>query len=128
MSQNSEMVKQHVAEENKDEKETIPQDIIEEATESSAVAQKCCRKGPWDWRAASIKHAKKVDLSEQNSAWTLQLPTCTSVMQLSPRKLKRFQEYGHQVVLIIGGFTARIGDPTGRNCHSTAPSRPKTRN
>jgi tyrosyl-tRNA synthetase len=31
------------------------------------------------------------------------------------RKLKRFQEFGHQVVLIIGGFTARIGDPSGRN-------------
>lgn len=35
------------------------------------------------------------------------------------RKLRRFQEFGHQVVLIIGGFTARIGDPTGRN--STRP-------
>ncbi len=30
-------------------------------------------------------------------------------------KLKRFQELGHQVVLIIGGFTAQIGDPSGRN-------------
>ena len=30
-------------------------------------------------------------------------------------KLRRFQEFGHQVVLIIGGFTAQIGDPTGRN-------------
>src|SRR6185437_10776310 len=25
------------------------------------------------------------------------------------RKLRRFQEFGHKVVLIIGGFTARIG-------------------
>jgi len=31
------------------------------------------------------------------------------------RKLRRFQEFGHQIVLIIGGFTALIGDPTGRN-------------
>lgn len=31
------------------------------------------------------------------------------------RTLKRFQEHGHQVVLIIGGFTAQIGDPSGRN-------------
>ena len=31
------------------------------------------------------------------------------------RKLKRFQEYGHQVVVIIGGFTAQLGDPSGRN-------------
>jgi tyrosyl-tRNA synthetase len=31
------------------------------------------------------------------------------------RKLRKFQEFGHQVVLIIGGFTAQIGDPSGRN-------------
>lgn len=31
------------------------------------------------------------------------------------RRLRRFQDFGHQAVLIIGGFTARIGDPTGRN-------------
>lgn len=31
------------------------------------------------------------------------------------RKLRRFQEFGHQVVLIIGGFTAQIGDPSGRD-------------
>src|ERR1700722_11250516 len=31
------------------------------------------------------------------------------------RKLQQFQEYGHQVVIIIGGFTARIGDPSGRD-------------
>lgn len=30
------------------------------------------------------------------------------------RKLAQFQQLGHQAVLIIGGFTARIGDPTGR--------------
>lgn len=31
------------------------------------------------------------------------------------RKLRRFQEFGHQIVLIIGGFTAQIGDPSGRD-------------
>ena len=31
------------------------------------------------------------------------------------RKLKQFQDLGHQVVFIIGDFTARIGDPTGRS-------------
>ncbi len=30
------------------------------------------------------------------------------------RKLRLFQELGHQVVLIIGDFTAMIGDPSGR--------------
>lgn len=31
------------------------------------------------------------------------------------RKLRQFQELGHQIVLIIGDFTARIGDPSGRS-------------
>src|SRR5438874_7267006 len=31
------------------------------------------------------------------------------------RKLRDFQELGHQAVLIIGDFTALIGDPTGRS-------------
>ncbi len=30
------------------------------------------------------------------------------------RKLRQFQDAGHQIVLIIGDFTARIGDPTGK--------------
>ena len=30
-------------------------------------------------------------------------------------KLRQFQELGHQVVLIIGDFTAMIGDPSGRS-------------
>ena len=31
------------------------------------------------------------------------------------RKLRQFQDLGHMVVLIIGDFTALIGDPSGRN-------------
>ncbi len=31
------------------------------------------------------------------------------------RKLKLFQDLGHQVVILIGDFTARIGDPTGKS-------------
>ncbi|MGC9602945.1 MAG: tyrosine--tRNA ligase [Minisyncoccia bacterium] len=31
------------------------------------------------------------------------------------RKLRQFQEAGHQIVLIIGDFTGMIGDPSGRN-------------
>lgn len=30
------------------------------------------------------------------------------------RKLKQFQELGHEVIFIIGDFTAKIGDPSGR--------------
>ncbi len=35
------------------------------------------------------------------------------------RKLRQFQDLGHQAVLIIGDFTARIGDPSGKK--STRP-------
>lgn len=31
------------------------------------------------------------------------------------RKLKQFQDLGHQIVLIIGDFTGRIGDPSGKS-------------
>ena len=31
------------------------------------------------------------------------------------QKLRQFQQLGHEVYLIIGDFTAMIGDPTGRN-------------
>lgn len=30
-------------------------------------------------------------------------------------RMRRFQEFGHQVVFLIGDFTAMIGDPTGKN-------------
>jgi tyrosyl-tRNA synthetase len=31
------------------------------------------------------------------------------------RKLRQFQDLGHQVVLIVGSYTALVGDPSGRN-------------
>src|SRR5215218_10707787 len=31
------------------------------------------------------------------------------------RVVRQFQEWGHKAVLIIGDYTARVGDPTGRN-------------
>ena len=31
------------------------------------------------------------------------------------RKLKEFQEFGHKVVLIVGGATAMVGDPSGKS-------------
>ncbi len=31
------------------------------------------------------------------------------------QRLRRFQELGHQVIFIIGDFTGRIGDPSGRS-------------
>lgn len=31
------------------------------------------------------------------------------------KKLKEFQDLGHHIVILVGDFTARIGDPTGKN-------------
>lgn len=31
------------------------------------------------------------------------------------KKLKQFQQAGHSIVIIVGSFTAQIGDPTGKN-------------
>ncbi|KIE59210.1 tyrosine--tRNA ligase [Methylacidiphilum kamchatkense Kam1] len=42
---------------------------------------------------------------------------------LSLLKLRQFQDLGHQVLLVIGDFTASIGDPSGRN--TTRPLVPK---
>ena len=37
-------------------------------------------------------------------------------------KLREFQQAGHQVVLIVGDFTARVGDPSGRSTQRPLPS------
>ncbi len=37
-------------------------------------------------------------------------------------KLREFQDDGHQVVLIVGDFTARVGDPSGRSAQRPMPS------
>ena len=38
--------------------------------------------------------------------------------------LRRFQEEGHEIVLIVGDYTARIGDPSGRSAERV-PRRPR---
>lgn len=43
------------------------------------------------------------------------------------RKLRAFQELGHQAVLIIGDFTATIGDPSGRSEQRKQLSREEVR-
>jgi tyrosyl-tRNA synthetase len=38
-------------------------------------------------------------------------------------RMRRFQDFGHQVVFLIGDFTGLIGDPSGRNSSRPALSR-----
>jgi tyrosyl-tRNA synthetase len=42
-------------------------------------------------------------------------PSVTLGWAVVLRKLRHFQELGHVPVLIVGDFTARVGDPSGRN-------------
>jgi tyrosyl-tRNA synthetase len=38
-------------------------------------------------------------------------------------KMRRFQDFGHEVIFLIGDFTGLIGDPTGRNATRPALTR-----
>jgi tyrosyl-tRNA synthetase len=38
------------------------------------------------------------------------------------RKLRQFQEFGHTAVLVVGGFTGQVGDPSGRTATRAAQS------
>lgn len=60
----------------------------------------------------SIKNNKplKIKLGLDPSAPDIHLGH-TVVLQ----KLKQFQELGHEIIIIIGDFTGRIGDPTGKS-------------
>ena len=62
--------------------------------------------------ARSIKEQKplKIKLGLDPSAPDIHLGH-TVVLQ----KLKQFQDLGHEVILLIGDFTGRIGDPTGKS-------------
>ncbi|MCR4395922.1 MAG: tyrosine--tRNA ligase, partial [Candidatus Saccharicenans sp.] len=39
------------------------------------------------------------------------------------RKMKHFQELGHEVIFLIGDFTGLIGDPSGRSATRPAMTR-----
>ena len=41
------------------------------------------------------------------------------------RKLREFQDAGHRVILIVGDYTARVGDPSGRSSERPMLSTPE---
>ncbi len=94
--------------------EAIPADVTEQAMELSRTAE-ILPEGP-----AAL--ARKIHAARQaGRPLRVKLgidPTSTDLHlghAVVFRKLRQFQDFGHQVVLIIGGFTAQIGDPSGRN-------------
>jgi tyrosyl-tRNA synthetase len=74
--------------------EIIPEDALAQKIESSVVSGK----------------PLKVKLGLDPSAPDIHIGH-TVVLQ----KLRQFQDLGHEVQLIIGDFTGRIGDPTGKS-------------
>ncbi len=60
--------------------------------------------------AAAAKRPLRVKLGLDPTAPDLHLGH-TVVLQ----KLREFQDFGHRVVLIVGDYTARVGDPSGRS-------------
>lgn len=94
--------------------EKVPQEILQEAQELASGgeilpggAESLARK---IYQARLAKRPLRVKLGVDPTNADLHLGHAVTF-----RKLRKFQEFGHQVVLIIGGFTAQIGDPTGRN-------------
>ena len=62
------------------------------------------------WTAHQQKRKLRVKLGVDPTGSALHLGHAVPL-----RLLRRFQDLGHQAVLVIGGFTATIGDPTGRD-------------
>jgi tyrosyl-tRNA synthetase len=77
-----------------------------------AYADGCDRVETLDELAARIGTGKKLNVKLGLDPTTPDLHIGHAVVL---RKLQQFVDGGHNVTLLIGDFTARIGDPTGRN-------------
>src|SRR3989338_4467629 len=87
----------------KENKERLIETVLNRAVEEVIVK---------DHLAEALGHGKKlrVKLGIDPTAPALHLGHSVVL-----RKLRQFQDLGHKIVFIIGDFTARIGDPSGRN-------------
>ena len=64
------------------------------------------------------EHLKKRLLSDEKLRIKFGIDPTANILHLGHSvcllKLREFQDLGHQIIFLIGDFTARIGDPTGR--------------
>ena len=65
--------------------------------------------------AASKQNSRKASRWWSKPALIRRHPTCTSVIPYLLTRCASFQEFGHEVVFLIGDFTGMIGDPSGRD-------------
>src|SRR3569623_878309 len=61
-------------------------------------------------RSAKTGKPLRVKLGMDPTAPDVPLGHCVPL-----KVVRQFQDLGHKAVLIIGDYTARVGDPTGRN-------------
>jgi tyrosyl-tRNA synthetase len=82
------------------------------ATDLSALVSGAAEVVPADGLERKLEHGRplRVKLGVDPTA-----PVVTLGWAVVLRKLRQFQDAGHVVVLIIGDFTGRVGDPSGRN-------------
>jgi len=64
----------------------------------------------WEEMLELLRSGKKLRLKE---GFDPSFPDIHLGHMVTLRKLRQFQELGHQVVLIVGDWTAQIGDPSG---------------
>jgi tyrosyl-tRNA synthetase len=90
---------------------------VEEAVQSAAEQMRIVESGT----AAVVPRSELVEKLERAEPLRIKLgvdPTAPDLHighAVPLRKLRQFQDLGHEVVLIVGDFTALIGDPSGRN-------------
>src|SRR5436309_10630865 len=88
--------------------------------DSTAQLEWLCRNAaeviPWDELAAKLERSAaearplRVKLGLDPTASDVTLGWAVVL-----RKLREFQDLGHTAVLIVGDFTARVGDPSGKS-------------
>ncbi|MCO5316200.1 MAG: tyrosine--tRNA ligase [Solirubrobacterales bacterium] len=94
--------------ENGDE-DTVGENWLEESSELGRNSVEALPEGALA-RQLALKRPLRVKLGIDPTAPDIHLGH-TVVLN----KLRQFQDAGHQVVLIIGDYTARVGDPSGRS-------------
>lgn len=82
--------------------EIIKQGIIEIISEEDLIAK--LKKSKAEGKPLRIKYGADPSAPDLHIGHTVPI-----------RKLRQFQELGHQIVFIIGDFTAQIGDPSGKS-------------
>src|SRR4051794_27410795 len=61
-------------------------------------------------RSTKIGKPLRIKLGMDPTAPDVTLGHCVPL-----KVVRQFQEWGHKAVIIIGDYTARVGDPSGRN-------------